>query len=391
MHHLDLNFVQFLWLMVSLQLIIFASIWLLASFTMNSYQATTRMFGLFNLLLALNVLLVALRGQGHFELLTRMGANLTGLTAFFALWVGGCRLLNPGGPMRGPWWILLLGGSGVVVFSLVPGHGNQRVAMVFLAIACMIVHSMIFLIPAMRRQVGLWPVVLTRLIGWIFVSVIVVRAFGGLFLNWPIEVDRGTTGTLAFAYFSLACATTINSILAYVLVRMMVFEVEQLATHDSLTGLLNRRAFDGHQAVMWRRWKTDDVKFAVICLDVDHFKEVNDRLGHLQGDRLLVHIAEVLQRHVRSTDILARTGGEEFTVLIAGPLHADGLFAIAEDLRKAIAVMRPWSEDADRRVSISAGVSIVEQDDERPENVLTRADMALYRAKAAGRNCVEWG
>lgn len=389
MPHLNLTSTQFLWFLVSLQLAIFSSIWLLASFTMKSHVAATRMFGLFNLALMASVMLVALRGLSDLEWLTRTGSNLLGLASFVALWAGGGRLYNPDHPMKEPWLVLLIGGGGILLLGAMPGHGHHRVAVEFLAIAWIIIRTLALVTQAMAQRSGWLPMFLTRGLGWVFVAVIVGRASGALLLGWPIEINQDSSDALAFAYFALPYATATNSILAYVLLRTIVAEVELLARHDALTGLFNRRAFDEQQALFWDRWKRQGATFAAICLDIDHFKAVNDQFGHAQGDALLKQIALALQQVVRPTDMLARTGGEEFIVLLDGDDVAEGpLFQFAERLRIAVASAVFMPDRPDQQVTISLGVSRVQATDERPENVITRADLALYQAKREGRNRV---
>ncbi|MEM9388585.1 MAG: GGDEF domain-containing protein [Pseudomonadota bacterium] len=101
----------------------------------------------------------------------------------------------------------------------------------------------------------------------------------------------------------------------------LVAELRRLSLMDSLTGLGNRRSFDEHLEREWRRARHDDTALALLLIDVDHFKAYNDRYGHHQGDRCLVHVADVLRAMVgREGDLAARYGGEEFALII-GPQH----------------------------------------------------------------------
>ncbi len=158
------------------------------------------------------------------------------------------------------------------------------------------------------------------------------------------------------------------------------------AFHDALTGLPNRALFlDRTGQAITRTQRRDERRtFAVLLLDVDHFKNVNDSLGHMAGDRLLVMLAERLLQSVRAGDTVARFGGDEFTVLIErinGPVDAR---RAAERIQRQIAA--PFHiEDNDIFASVSIGIIIGGPDYDGPEHIVRDADTAMYRAKAQGR------
>lgn len=388
MLNIDLSHAQFLWMMVALQLIIFAGMWLLASTAMKGFGPAMRMFGVFNLCLGISLALVALRGGTTPDFLTRSGANLTALASFVAIWAGGRRLFKPELSMREPWLVMATSGLAIIILAQFPGYGNQRVAAELMAMAWIMLRASAIVTPVMHQRFGRFPAVATTFIAWGISAVMLIRSAGALWLGWHIEVDRDGGGTLAFAYLVLAGVTSINSVLAYVLLRSVLAEVESLARHDPLTGLLNRRAFAEQQTLCWERWMRQRSAFVAICLDIDHFKNINDEFGHSVGDRVLVLVAKALQNQVRPMDTLARTGGEEFIVLLDLNDASEDVLDIAERLRAAVQALRPWPSESIWRVTVSVGVALSTTQDERPENVITRADNALYRAKATGRNLV---
>jgi diguanylate cyclase (GGDEF)-like protein/PAS domain S-box-containing protein len=158
-----------------------------------------------------------------------------------------------------------------------------------------------------------------------------------------------------------------------------------LARHDALTGLPNRMLLAERLAAMLARPRRRAMGAAVLCLDLDGFKEVNDTLGHAAGDLLLVRCAERLRACLRGGDSVARQGGDEFTVLqdeVAEPADAEGL------CRRIVAVLgEPFDLDGRKaQVTVSIGVALVPADGDEPALLLQRADMALYRAKSGGRN-----
>ena len=155
------------------------------------------------------------------------------------------------------------------------------------------------------------------------------------------------------------------------------------AHSDALTGLFNRRKFNDLCAAEIARSVRYATPLALIMVDVDHFKSVNDVHGHLVGDRALVDVARVLNERMRSSDALCRWGGEEFMIL-APHLELACAVQMADKLRLAVA-------DADfgptGRITCSFGVATLREGD-RAIDLILRADTCLYRAKRTGRNCV---
>jgi diguanylate cyclase (GGDEF)-like protein len=161
--------------------------------------------------------------------------------------------------------------------------------------------------------------------------------------------------------------------------------VQFQAYHDALTGLPNRLLLEDRmaQALVHARRRHSPV--AVIFLDVDHFKLINDTLGHATGDRLLKGIAERLQVTVRREDTVARLGGDEFTILFTELSHNDDAARTAEKILNAFTA--PFVVDGrELYVTASIGVALFPTDGEDPDTLLRNADSAMYRAKEAGRH-----
>ena len=161
--------------------------------------------------------------------------------------------------------------------------------------------------------------------------------------------------------------------------------LERLARQDALTGLNNRRAADERLLEEFQRWGRSGATYALLLMDIDFFKRVNDTYGHEEGDRVLQHVAELLRQQVRSTDFLARFGGEEFLALLPDT-DREGAQVMAEKLRAQVEAspLEPVG-----RVTLSIGLALIKAGDTDPEAALRRADAALYRAKGAGRNRVD--
>ncbi|MEW4454553.1 GGDEF domain-containing protein [Bremerella sp. JC817] len=147
---------------------------------------------------------------------------------------------------------------------------------------------------------------------------------------------------------------------------------------DPLTGLSNRRALDDSLESLFAMKDRYELTFSLCIIDVDHFKKINDEYGHLEGDRVLQAVASLIDNCVRETDVVTRYGGEEFVVLMPSTTLAGGLI-FAERVRAAV--------QQDMKVTVSGGVAQASESDE-PQTLLARADAALYRAKANGRNCI---
>lgn len=156
------------------------------------------------------------------------------------------------------------------------------------------------------------------------------------------------------------------------------------AMSDPLTGIPNRMAFEDRLAREYGRWKRYRHPLTLMILDVDHFKQINDGYGHKAGDKALQLIALVLRQHLRETDFLARYGGEEFVALLPETPTAH-IPAVAEKLRRAIECSEFHHRNQRVPITLSGGYAGFHAS-ETPDDVFQRADNALYRAKAEGRN-----
>jgi diguanylate cyclase (GGDEF)-like protein/PAS domain S-box-containing protein len=159
----------------------------------------------------------------------------------------------------------------------------------------------------------------------------------------------------------------------------------RLAKTDSLTGLPNRVAFIDRLQLAFTRANRNQTAFSVFYLDLDHFKDVNDTLGHPAGDVLLQHVASRLADCVRASDVVARLGGDEFAVLQEGDSSLEGIEALATKIGKTLS--HPFMIDGNQvHTTVSIGIVPYRVGLEGPEAMMMKADLALYRAKAEGRN-----
>ena len=170
--------------------------------------------------------------------------------------------------------------------------------------------------------------------------------------------------------------------------RQSVTNTLALAVTDELTGLYNRRYFDRHLSLMLDKAREQDRDMAVMLIDMDFFKSVNDTHGHDIGDAVLKEFAVRLRRNIRGVDLACRFGGEEFVVLMPDTDYRQAQ-NVAERVRTAVAE-RSFDTGSQQplAVTVSVGVALNESESDTPEMILKRADVALYRAKREGRNRV---
>ncbi|WP_313077302.1 GGDEF domain-containing protein [Melaminivora sp.] len=294
-----------------------------------------------------------------------------------------------GRPM--PWWRMVLPVAAVaVLFVVYLDDFRMRVGLIGIMLPVQVTMALW----------GLWrrgAQVPTRgamlLTTGLFVQIVFFSLRGWLVASGRVELDAMLqTSAIQSLSFVLTFVVVITSALGFILMTKERLEASQqhLATHDGLTDLANRRALmqvferDLAQAVRRRQ------DYALLLLDIDHFKVINDTHGHPVGDRVLRHLAELLRTRVRRQDFVGRYGGEEFMVLLPGTSLA-GALELAEALRRAVQATPCPHPDGAIALTVSLGVCAAYPGAEGfggAEALIQAADRALYAAKAGGRNCV---
>lgn len=168
--------------------------------------------------------------------------------------------------------------------------------------------------------------------------------------------------------------------------------IRRLLSHDDLTGLLSSRSFFSELRREAAVAKEKKHPFCVLMMDIDHFKQVNDSYGHLTGSKTLEEIGSVITNTLRTGDVAARFGGEEFAAFLLDAELAQGIIA-AERIRADIenydfTVLKKGKPSDTHKITISIGVACFPEDSSDPIELVEMADSALYRAKRTGRNCV---
>lgn len=206
----------------------------------------------------------------------------------------------------------------------------------------------------------------------------------------------GETQRISSTFQSDLALSIMFGIISYILGRYVrlendhISELMHLANYDSLTNLFNHRYFHEAMESQWKYAKERNRSVAVVMLDIDYFKLFNDIRGHQAGDQALALIASLIQNNIRPQDTACRYGGEEFTVIMPNTT-LDEAMALAEQIREV--VMREKIEGEEylpgQHLTVSLGVSVNEPDDNSYNEVISRADSALYRAKYLRKNRVE--
>jgi len=218
-----------------------------------------------------------------------------------------------------------------------------------------------------------------------YLATLGVLAARGEPMSWRFEIAMVL---LPFCLFVTFCGTVLERLRRErVEMKALRKQLSHLALTDRLTDLPNRRHFDEylyrHSALCQRSGAT----YSVALIDVDHFKEINDSLGHDVGDRVLVQLAEVVRSHLRQSDLAARLGGDEFAVLMAATNAAEADVVLSRVLQ-AVASHR-FSASGLRPGQVTVSIGVTESDGkEAPDDVVRRADTELYAAKRNGRNRV---
>jgi diguanylate cyclase (GGDEF)-like protein len=217
---------------------------------------------------------------------------------------------------------------------------------------------------------------------WTMVAV----AFG--YIVDPTQLDTPSavmSVRIGVALMALAPITVASVMVAR---NELLQQLRQLAAHDPLTGLLNRRAFVEGYDEQHDRPELRERDAAVMVLDIDHFKRINDTWGHAVGDQVLVAFARTVRECLRGSDLLGRFGGEEFVALMCGCSGVQAE-AVAERVRLAVAGTIVHIEGGRHVVvTVSIGVAAAHSMPDTLDGLVMAADKALYAAKAAGRNQV---
>ncbi|WP_170200931.1 GGDEF domain-containing protein [Ideonella azotifigens] len=292
--------------------------------------------------------------------------------------------------------ILSTGALALVVTGLDAPNAAMRMVMQSTLVSMVLLRMGGEMLGAIQREFG-------RVGAWLLAGPVVVLGIGlgaravavALRASHPEQSVMTADNPINVAVLLLLAAfsTLFQLSLVYLVVLRLVRKLHELSHHDALTALLNRRAW--HHALLQERQRLRRTPrdTALLVVDIDHFKHLNDRHGHAVGDRALAAIARTLQATARATDAVARLGGEEFGLLL-GDTDLEGARLAAERLREAVAQMQLVHDDLPLTLTVSIGAAVLPAAACRLyklEQLQLKADAALYQAKAGGRNRVVLG
>lgn len=235
----------------------------------------------------------------------------------------------------------------------------------------------------------------TRPSEWAAATFIVLFALSQAVSSW-IALSLGAVRDASlfdtymhFTYLTLPAGyMTMSMFVILMMASDISAKMKHLAVHDQLTGLLNRRGFNEYGEKAFATARRDGTPLSVIMTDIDRFKYINDKFGHAAGDTALAHFAKLVDENHRSTDVVARVGGEEFAMLLPGTELRDAL-ALADQLCNKIGDTPMDLTSVGLPMTASFGVAAISERDTVLDDMVRRADRALYRSKRAGRNQVD--
>lgn len=248
--------------------------------------------------------------------------------------------------------------------------------------------SIMFPMPALLLCALTYPVPLMALLTFMLgTGTLTALGLGIVDIGQNMSVPSMVVSVRIAVAFLVLVPLTIGSVMA---VRDdLLDQLRHAAEHDGLTGLLNRRTFEQRLRAHVAAPKGSGRGQVILWLDIDHFKAVNDRHGHLAGDAVLKAFAAIARDCCRENDLIGRIGGEEFA-LLANVSGADEAFALADRLRQSFAAERTHWDGAAIRATVSIGAAFLDHPSPDVSDLTRRLDEALYRAKNTGRDRVEW-
>jgi diguanylate cyclase (GGDEF)-like protein len=358
---------------------------LLFVWVQNSSITAVAWWGSSHLLLAASVVLFGMYGSVP-DLVSIDFANAILFTAFAATWVG-ARVFDG----RSPHYIGLFAGAFLWFFACrIPAIANSLDARILISSGIITAYTWLTAYEFWQGRdeplVSRWP------------AIFMLFAHGALFLLrtplsqvLPWTPDNQVFDSVWLTVLSFE-ALLFTIAIAFILLAMAKERTEwrhrTAALIDALTGIANRRAFLEGGAQLARRYDADPRPSAVLLIDLDHFKSINDHFGHAIGDRVLQVFAETASANIGPFDMFGRLGGEEFAALLYDAEREKAL-SVAEQIRSAFAEVAADVDGYPVHATVSIGVAFCEEGPLDVPALLALADQALYQAKARGRNRVE--
>lgn len=372
-------------LLVGFQSLLYAALWAASSLWLRQELRSTLLWMGYALTAGVSFVLVGLRPDGP-AWLTYTGASACHVLGLvFARY--GVEIFLRVRPYKAEYFASLFLG-GLAFIAIGPTDEAPRIALTSLLSASLLLGAMLSCWSPLRDEFG------GR---FALAAAVPIAALFLVNLKWGWNALLGQTGQMEPGgavqimvwSITLVAAAVFNFLFLFLLGMRMQRSLARIATHDPLTGILNRRGMQSLLQAEWQRSQRYGTPFAVISLDVDHFKRVNDTHGHDAGDKVLAAVATLLDKEVRDTDRVARMGGEEFLVLLpACRAEVEGV-RLAQRLRAVLSrTSIPLENGLTLHATASWGVAGPQAQDTSVDDMLRRADAALYLGKRQGRDCV---
>ena len=241
----------------------------------------------------------------------------------------------------------------------------------------------------LRFRTPVRPADLAAAVTMVVFGIVQVVASSLAFMQGADGNERLFQAYVEFRYLTLPAAyIALAMFVIFMLASDLSEKMRQIAVQDQLTGLLNRRGFSERAALVYASARRSGRPVSVIMTDIDRFKDINDRYGHMAGDHALQHFAHILSERRRAEDIVARMGGEEFALVLPGTT-LEVATSIARALCDRIETRSITAAGETLEMTASFGVSTLSGKDTCLTDAIVRADRALYRSKRAGRNRID--
>ena len=376
-----------LWL-VAFQFGLYAVGWMGCALLLKEDEAAVVHWGLFLLLLSAGLLLAGLRGEPR-TWWAFNGANLLTLIAF-AVMRRGVELFFRAPSSDGEQMVMLAVVGGAIGFVDTGPAGSAWRILLSYAGMCYVMTRLIAKVRMpVRAEFGraAWlSLIVPGLVIAVLLLLLALRQATSL--QAPQEMHGPSASGIGLMPLYLFGSALFNFGFMILLTQRLLLKLRRASRRDALTGLENRGAIDASMQHLWAQASRGAEGFAVLLIDVDHFKRINDAHGHAVGDQVLEHVAAVIAAQARQADSVGRYGGDEF-IIVAPQSAMAGAAQAAERLRLAMEAEHIHARASNLRVTLSIGVAASMSEDVAVSDVLARADHALYRAKAKGRNRVE--
>jgi diguanylate cyclase (GGDEF)-like protein len=373
--------------MVAGQFLVYAVGWLICAGLLRERGGGLRYWAAFMLCIGVGFWLVSQRTEAR-AWAPFVGSSLAFATAGACLWRGLTAFAGAKGQGREQGLTLGLVALAVVTAGPDLASAPWRVAISYGGMAWLIARGTWSVYPALAPEFGRLASQLILGLAGSIVAVLTALVVAQI-VRWPLplEVHRFDAVNPASMFAYVVLAAVFNFAFMGLVTTRLMRQLREQGERDALTNLFNRRALNDHLRRAWSQRGRGQADFTVVVIDLDHFKLINDRLGHHGGDEVLVETARRLTGVTREADVVARYGGEEFVVLMPAT-EGEGAPAAAQRLHSALRASPFQVGGQPLRVTASVGVATVRPEDANAEACVRRADQALYAAKNTGRDRV---